>query len=63
VRASDVHSQDRHVRISPDPHHIDAGADPTRGAGVKALIDPQSRDVFAFQAQIVPANRVAVPSP
>jgi hypothetical protein len=30
---------------------------------VKALIDPQSRDVFAFQAQIVPANRVAVPSP
>ena len=30
---------------------------------VKALIDPQSRDVFAFQAQIVPGNRVAVPSP
>ena len=51
------------MRISPDPHHIDAGADPTRGARVKALIDPQSRDVFALQAQIVPANRVAVPSP
>jgi hypothetical protein len=30
---------------------------------VKALVDPQSRDVFAFQAQVVPANRVAVPSP
>ena len=30
---------------------------------VKALIDPQSRDVFAFQAQIVPANRVSVPAP
>ncbi|HZQ65002.1 MAG TPA: hypothetical protein VFA66_07235 [Gaiellaceae bacterium] len=30
---------------------------------VKALVDPSSRDVFAFQAQIVPANRVAVPSP
>jgi hypothetical protein len=30
---------------------------------VKALIDPQSRDVFAFQVQIVPANRVAVPAP
>jgi hypothetical protein len=30
---------------------------------VKALVDPQSRDVFAFQAQIVPANRVAVPAP
>lgn len=23
---------------------------------VKALVDPQSRDVFAFQAQIVPGN-------
>jgi hypothetical protein len=30
---------------------------------VKALIDPESRDVFAFQPQIVPANRVAVPAP
>jgi hypothetical protein len=30
---------------------------------VKALVDPQSRDVFAFQPQIVPRNRVAVPSP
>jgi hypothetical protein len=30
---------------------------------VKALVDPKSRDVFAFQAQIVPANRVAVASP
>jgi hypothetical protein len=30
---------------------------------VKALVDTQSRDVFAFQAEIVPANRVAVPSP
>jgi hypothetical protein len=29
---------------------------------VKALVDPQSRDVFAFQPQVVPANRVAVPS-
>ena len=30
---------------------------------VKALVDPQSRDVFAFQPQLVPANRVAVPAP
>jgi hypothetical protein len=30
---------------------------------VKALVDPQSRDVFAFQAQVVPANRTAVPAP
>ena len=30
---------------------------------VKALVDPHSRDVFAFQAQMVPANRVAVPAP
>ena len=30
---------------------------------VKALVDPNSRDVFAFQAQMVPANRTAVPAP
>ena len=30
---------------------------------VKALVDPKSRDVFAFQTQIVPGNRVAVPAP
>ena len=30
---------------------------------VKALVDPQSRDVFAFQPQVVTANRVAVPAP
>jgi hypothetical protein len=30
---------------------------------VKALVDPHSRDVFAFQPQLVPANRVAVPAP
>jgi len=35
----------------------------TVSSRVKALVDPNSRDVFAFQAQIVPANRVAVPSP
>ena len=29
---------------------------------VKALVDPESRDVFAFQPQVVPANRVAVPA-
>jgi hypothetical protein len=30
---------------------------------VKVLVDPQSRDVFAFQAQVVPDDRVAVPAP
>ncbi len=30
---------------------------------LKVLVDPQSREVFAYQAQIVPANRVAVPAP
>jgi hypothetical protein len=30
---------------------------------VKVLVDPRSRDVFAFQPQIVPANRTAVPNP
>ena len=30
---------------------------------LKALVDPKSRDVFGWQPQIVPANRVAVPAP
>jgi hypothetical protein len=30
---------------------------------LKVLVDPKSRDVFAYQPQIVPANRVAVPAP
>lgn len=30
---------------------------------IKALVDPRSREVFAYQAQIVPANRAAVPAP
>jgi hypothetical protein len=30
---------------------------------LKVLIDPNSREVFAYQPQIVPANRVAVPAP
>lgn len=28
---------------------------------VKVLVDPKSSEVFAYQPQIVPANRVAVP--
>ena len=30
---------------------------------VKVLVDTTSRDVFAFQPQIVPMNRIAVPNP
>jgi len=30
---------------------------------LKILVDPSSREVFAYQPQIVPANRVAVPAP
>jgi hypothetical protein len=30
---------------------------------VKVLVDARSREVFAYQPQIVPANRVAVPAP
>jgi len=30
---------------------------------LKVIVDPNSREVFAYQAQIVPANRVAVPAP
>jgi hypothetical protein len=30
---------------------------------IKVTVDPRSREVFSYQAQIVPANRVAVPAP
>ncbi len=30
---------------------------------VKVTIDPHSREVFSYQAQIVPGNRIAVPAP
>jgi hypothetical protein len=30
---------------------------------VKVTVDPDSREVFAFQPQVVPANRTAVPAP
>jgi hypothetical protein len=30
---------------------------------VKVLVDARSREVFAYQAQMVPANRTAVPAP
>ena len=30
---------------------------------LKVTVDPKSRDVFSYQAQIVPANRTAVPAP
>ena len=30
---------------------------------VKVLVDPRSREVFAYQPQIVPGNRTAVPTP
>ena len=30
---------------------------------LKVMVDPRSREVFSYEAQIVPANRVAVPAP
>ena len=30
---------------------------------VKVYVDPRSREVFSYQPQIVPGNRVAVPAP
>ena len=30
---------------------------------LKVLVDPRTREVFAYQTQIVPGNRVAVPAP
>jgi len=30
---------------------------------LKVTVDPRSREVFSYEAQIVPGNRVAVPAP
>jgi hypothetical protein len=30
---------------------------------LKVIVNPRSREVFSYQAQIVPANRVAFPAP
>lgn len=30
---------------------------------IKLKVDPRSRDVFSFEAMMVPGNRVAVPAP
>lgn len=30
---------------------------------LKVSVDPRSREVFSYQPQIVPSNRVAVPAP
>ncbi len=30
---------------------------------LKVIVDPRSREVFAYQTQIVPGNRTAVPAP
>ena len=30
---------------------------------LKVTVDPRGREVFSYQAQIVPGNRVAVPAP
>jgi hypothetical protein len=34
-----------------------------RDYGAKVFVDARSREVFSYQAQIVPANRVAAPAP
>lgn len=43
------------------------GNNPANGTNdvqwIKATVDPRSRDVFSYQAMIVPGNRIAVPSP
>jgi hypothetical protein len=41
----------------------DPASDDNNVHWVKVLVDPDSREVFSFQPQIVPANRVAVPAP
>lgn len=41
----------------------DPASDDNNVHWVKVFVDARSREVFSYQAQIVPANRVAVPAP
>jgi hypothetical protein len=41
----------------------DPSSDDNNVHWVKVFVDPRSREVFSYQAQIVPGNRVAVPAP
>jgi hypothetical protein len=48
--------------FSVDAQHPDL-SDLNNVHWVKAFVDPHSREVFSFQPQMVPGNRVAVPAP
>lgn len=43
------------------------GSNPANGTNdvqwVKVIVNPRTREVFSYQAQVVPGNRVAVPNP
>ena len=41
----------------------DPASDDNNVHWVKVFVDPRSREVFSYQAQMVPGNRVAVPAP
>ena len=41
----------------------DPSSDDNNVHWVKVFVDPRSREVFSYQAQIVPGNRAAVPAP
>jgi hypothetical protein len=41
----------------------DAGNGTNDVQWLRVDVDPRSREVLSYQAQIVPANRVAVPAP
>jgi hypothetical protein len=41
----------------------DPSSDDNNVHWVKVFVDPRSREVFSYQAQMVPGNRVAVPAP
>jgi hypothetical protein len=45
------------------PKGVPAGSDNNDVHWVKVFVDPSSREVFSYQNQVVPGNRVAVPAP
>jgi hypothetical protein len=49
------------TRVETFGDHAESGTNDVNW--VKVLVDPRTREVFAFQPQIVPGNRTAVPSP
>jgi hypothetical protein len=59
LQDSSGHRVENFTRVETFGDHAEAGTGDVNW--VKAIVDPRSREVFAYQAQIVPDNQVAAP--